>query len=191
MAKRLGERALGANLGLFVTIWLWSVYSSFDPLVAYIIPGLHSIQYIYFVWLLQRNRTRSEANAVPEIGIDVNGRVAVRLTSLALGALVIGWVAFRGGPELLDGTLVLSDPELRGGLGATTVLGGDRNVHQHSPLLHGQRDLAARERRVAGPDGRGLSRRAPSVNCARTAPPIDRLTDRPTDRIGPSTDRLD
>lgn len=121
-------------IGFFVTIWLWSVYSTIDPLLAYVIPGLHSIQYLYFVWLLQRNRTRGEANAEPELGIELDGRVAVRVLTLGLSALAIGWLAFRGGPEFLDGTLVLHDPSLRGGLGPTPYLaaiGTFVNVHHY------------------------------------------------------------
>lgn len=121
-------------VGFFVTIWLWSVYSNFDPLIAYVIPALHSIQYLYFVWLLRSNQTRSEALAVRDIGVDVNGRVALRVLTLALSALVIGFLAFRGGPELLDGTLVLSDPQLRGGLGPTPYLaaiGTFVNIHHY------------------------------------------------------------
>jgi hypothetical protein len=121
-------------VGFFVTIWLWSVYSSFDPLIAYVIPALHSIQYLYFVWLLQGNRTRAECDAHRDIGVDVSGRVAVRLLTLALSALVIGFLAFRGVPELLDGSLVLNDPGLRGGLGATPYLaaiGTFVNIHHY------------------------------------------------------------
>jgi hypothetical protein len=58
----------------------------------------------------------------------------VRLLTLAISALMIGWLAFRGGPELLDGTLVLSDPELRGGLGPTPYLaaiGTFVNIHHY------------------------------------------------------------
>jgi hypothetical protein len=31
---------------LLASIWSWSIYSSIDPLVVYVIPALHSVQYL-------------------------------------------------------------------------------------------------------------------------------------------------
>lgn len=83
-----------------VTVWLWTVFTRLDPLVRYVIPALHSIQYLYFVWLLKRNEARAEEGP-PAFGPPV----ATRLTTLALGALALGFVLFRGAPQLLDGML--------------------------------------------------------------------------------------
>ncbi len=49
--------------GLLVSIWAWSVYSSADPLLLYVIPALHSLQYLYFVWLLSKNQARAAEQA--------------------------------------------------------------------------------------------------------------------------------
>jgi hypothetical protein len=85
-------------LGFLVSIWLWTVYSSLDPLMLYLIPALHSIQYGYVVWLLRRNEARAAE------GPPLFGRPAVvQLTVLAGSAVALGWVLFRGGPSLLDG----------------------------------------------------------------------------------------
>lgn len=123
-------------LGFFVTIWLWSVYSSFDPLMAYVIPGLHSVQYLYFVWLLRKNETL--ADVATRLQSDDRAftphRLGLRLFTLAASALALGWLAFRGGPEFLDGHLVLSDPDRTGGLGATpylAALGTFVNIHHY------------------------------------------------------------
>jgi hypothetical protein len=94
--------------GFLITVWSWTIYSSIDPLVKYMIPALHSIQYLYFVWLMKRNEAR-EAEGPPAFGRPV----AVRLGVLALSALGLGWFLFRGAPAFLDGTLV-SRP-VRGG----------------------------------------------------------------------------
>lgn len=127
---------LAPLLGFFITIWLWSVYSSFDPLMAYVIPALHSVQYLYFVWLLRKNETL--AQPLPAVGDEVLSfvprRVGFRLLTLAASALALGWLAFRGGPQFLDGHLVLSDPDARGGLGATPYLaaiGTFVNIHHY------------------------------------------------------------
>lgn len=103
-------------LGFLVTIWLWTIYSSLDPLMLYLIPALHSIQYGYVVWLLRRNQARA-AEGPPLFGKPA----AVRLTVLAGSAIALGWVLFRGAPSLLDGARVLrSSPAAR--LGETPYL---------------------------------------------------------------------
>jgi hypothetical protein len=93
--------------GLLVTVWSWTIYSSIDPLVQYVIPALHSVQYLYFVWLMKRNRAESEEGP-PSFGRPV----AVRLGALAAAALGLGWLLFHGAPAFLDGVFV---PKLRRG----------------------------------------------------------------------------
>jgi hypothetical protein len=84
-------------LGFLVTIWFWTIYTTLDPLVRYVIPALHSIQYMYFVWLMRRNEARA-SEGPPLFGPPVR----TRLTALALSALVLGWALFRGVPSFLD-----------------------------------------------------------------------------------------
>jgi hypothetical protein len=92
----------GPLVAFVVTIWLWTVYSSLDPLMLYLIPALHSIQYLVVVRLLKRNEAR-EAEGPPLFGRPA----AVRLAALAGAAVALAWVLFRGVPGLLDGALVL------------------------------------------------------------------------------------
>lgn len=87
--------------GLLITVWLWSVYSWVDPLMVYVIPALHSVQYLYFVWLLKRNEAR-EGEGPPSFGLPTR----VRLGFLAVSALGLGWLLFRGAPAFLDSILV-------------------------------------------------------------------------------------
>jgi hypothetical protein len=87
--------------GLLVTIWLWTVYSSLDPLIVYVIPALHSVQYLYFVWLMKRNEAR-ESEGPPTFGLPTG----VRLGLLAVSAVGLGWLLFHGAPSFLDGVLV-------------------------------------------------------------------------------------
>lgn len=91
--------------GLLVTVWSWTVFSSFDPLVRYVIPALHSIQYLYFVWLMKRNEARAEE------GPPAFGRpVTVRLGLLALSALGLGAMLFHIAPTFLDTAFVPKPP---------------------------------------------------------------------------------
>jgi hypothetical protein len=84
--------------GLLVTVWSWTIFSSADRLVQYMIPALHSIQYLYFVGLMKRN----EARAVE--GPPLFGRpAAVRVGFLAVSALALGFILFHGAPAVFDG----------------------------------------------------------------------------------------
>jgi hypothetical protein len=93
---------LGTPLvALLSSIWAWSIYSSIDPLVRYAIPALHSVQYLYFVWLLRGNEAR-EREGPPWFEVSS----AVRLGTLAVSAIVLGIVLFHIAPSMLDGALV-------------------------------------------------------------------------------------
>lgn len=96
---------LAPLVGLLMAIWSWTVFSSIDPLVRYAIPALHSIQYLYFVWLLRRGEARAQEGP-PHFGRPV----AVRLAFLALGALALGWILFHGAPEFLDTAFTKKTP---------------------------------------------------------------------------------
>jgi len=100
--RNRGKELPLAPLGAFlITIWSWTIYSSVDPLVRYVIPALHSIQYFYFVWLMKRTEARAEEGP-PHFGRPV----AVRLGVLALSALGLGWLLFHGAPGFLDAAFV-------------------------------------------------------------------------------------
>ncbi len=103
--QRDGALPLAPLTGLLVTVWLWTVYSSVDPLMVYAIPALHSVQYLYFVWLLERNQARAEEGP-PRFGRPVG----VRLGLLAASAVALGWLLFRGVPDFFDSARMLRSP---------------------------------------------------------------------------------
>jgi hypothetical protein len=88
-------------LALLSSVWAWSIYSGADPLVRYVIPALHSVQYLYFVRLLEGNRARAREQAP---WFEASARV--RLGILAASALGLGWLLFHGAPWALDDGLV-------------------------------------------------------------------------------------
>jgi hypothetical protein len=101
-------------VALLSSVWSWSVYSSADPLVVYVIPALHSVQYLYFVWLLRSGEAR-EREGPPWFETAAN----VRLGILAVSALALGWVLFHGAPSALDDLLVSKRERSTGALGPT------------------------------------------------------------------------
>lgn len=88
-------------VALLASIWAWSIYSAIDPLVRYVIPALHSVQYLYFVWLLRGNEAR-EREGPPWFETSRE----VRLGALALTAVILGALVFHAIPTALDTALV-------------------------------------------------------------------------------------
>ena len=102
--KRMREGALpiATPLVAFVaSIWAWSIGSSADPLVVYAVPALHSVQYLYFVWLMKTNQAR-EREGPPHFELSARVRVAI----LAATAIALGVFIFHVAPSALDGWLV-------------------------------------------------------------------------------------
>lgn len=92
---------LAPLVGFFATIWTWTIFSSVDPLVRYVVPALHSIQYLYFVWLMKRNEARS-LEGPPTFGRPT----ATRLGILAITAVGLGVMLFHLVPTFLDTAFV-------------------------------------------------------------------------------------
>jgi hypothetical protein len=88
---------LGPLAAFLITLWSWTIYSSADPLVRYMIPALHSVQYLYFVALLRVNEARAEEGP-PRFGRPVGARLGL----LCCSALALGWFLLRGLPTLCD-----------------------------------------------------------------------------------------
>ena len=104
--RREGTLPILTPLVAFLSsIWAWSIYSSVDPLVIYVIPALHSLQYLYFVWLLRGNEAR-EREGPPWF----EKPVGVRLAGLGVSALILGWLLFHGAPSAFDDLLVPRRP---------------------------------------------------------------------------------
>jgi len=80
--------------------------------MVYVIPALHSVQYLYFVWRLRRNEARA-SEGPPTFGRPA----AVQVGILAASAVALGILAMRGIPALFDGAF--GGKEGDGGLGPT------------------------------------------------------------------------
>jgi hypothetical protein len=108
--------------GLLVSIWVWSVYSSADPLLVYVIPALHSVQYLYFVWLISHNEAKAKEQP-PYFGPSTRQR----LLFLALSSVALGWLLFHLAPDFLDGARLSEHRHARarlGDLGVTPYFAG-------------------------------------------------------------------
>lgn len=101
LARRLRDQKpfppLAGLAGYFAALWAWTVYSRIEPLVVYAIPALHSMQYLYFVWMSKRG----ESFAAEERPFEARSARA-RLVVFALSAIALAWFSFHGIPETLD-----------------------------------------------------------------------------------------
>ena len=99
--RKAGGLPLSPLIGLLCSVWFWTVYSGIDPLLMYLIPALHSLQYLYFVWLLKRGQAHAHEGP-PDFGRPV----ASVLGAWAAGALILGLILFHLAPDALDAALV-------------------------------------------------------------------------------------
>lgn len=99
---RRGDRSIprAPLAGFLVTVWAWTIFSSADPLVRYVIPALHSLQYFYFVWLMKRNEALSEEGP-PRFGRPVR----VRLALLFMSAIGLSVLLFHALPGFFDAAI--------------------------------------------------------------------------------------
>jgi hypothetical protein len=116
-------------LALLSCIWSWTIYTSVDPLVRYVTPALHSLQYLYFVWLLKGNEAR-EREGPPWF----ERSASVRLGLLAACALGLGCLLFHLAPSALDEAIVSRKASFASALGPTpyfAALFAFVNIHHY------------------------------------------------------------
>jgi hypothetical protein len=112
--RREGLTPLWAPLSAFLSsVWIWVIFSAADPLLQYVIPALHCVQYLYFVWLMKGNEALERQGAP-----TFEPSVGARLGMLTLSAVGLGWLLFHGLPSALDHGLVTREIA-RSALGAT------------------------------------------------------------------------
>jgi len=143
-----------ASCGFLMSIWLWTIYSQVDPLMIYVIPALHSLQYWYFVYLLKRNQTRGEfewahqGDQLPSLSPKLfngattfGGYAARRMGLFFVSAVALAWLFFHGIPETLDQNFVATtaamglEPDVAAhGLGTTPYVAAFAtfiNIHHY------------------------------------------------------------
>lgn len=110
-------------LGLIVSVELWVVWSYWNESFSYFIPALHSLQYLYFVVLLERGRARAQCAENPRAK-----PVWWQMGQVAVIAFITGWAFFHWIPKFLDGRF--GNPEAAyGGLIFAAMFTAFINIH--------------------------------------------------------------
>lgn len=115
--RRQARVPLAPLLGFLSSVWLWTAYSGIDPVFMYLIPALHSVQYLYFVWLMKHSQAQAHEGP-PSFGRPP----AVVVGGLAAGAVLLGLALFHLLPGALDAALVDARQAASSDLGATPYL---------------------------------------------------------------------
>ena len=127
MAKRWrangGSLPINGVVAYIVSLYLWTLLMRLNPLALLIIPVLHSLQYLVVVARYQINRERAHAGSSGPSGSDALGRIfgggyKVRVAVFGGLGLVLGYLGFWGGPELLNAVV----PYEKAILGSTVFL---------------------------------------------------------------------
>lgn len=131
LAKRRREGKLPLTtplVAMLMSIWVWLIFSGSDPLVRYALPAMHSLQYLYFVKLLEGNKAK-EREGPPHF--DVSRRA--RLGMLFGSAVLLGALILRGLPMSLDAFVSSDAGFAETALGATPFFAA---IHAFINLHH-------------------------------------------------------
>ena len=103
------ERALPWNglLAYVAAVYVWLAVSRFDPVLLFVIPFFHSLQYMAVVWRYQLNVEGERLHRAPAPAGTQQWRVWLRSTPVglarfALGAAALGFAGFWAAPVVVD-----------------------------------------------------------------------------------------
>lgn len=131
LAKRRREGRLPLTtplVALLMSIWVWLIFSGSDRLVRYALPAMHSLQYLYFVKLLEGNKAK-EREGPPHFEVSRRARLGMVFGS----AILLGAVILRGVPMSLDAFLSADAGFAETALGATPFFAA---IHAFVNLHH-------------------------------------------------------
>ncbi len=114
--------------GFFVTLYLWQVLVNEWLALAFLVPALHSLQYLVFVSRLETGRAREAAKSRP-----AKGRRHIflwRIALFAVSALGLGWLIFHAAPNQLDAA-VAYDWETLGPTAFLAAISVFVNIHHY------------------------------------------------------------
>jgi len=90
-----------------VTIYVWMFIGLKDPVLLFVVPAFHSLQYLVVVWRFQINQTRDR---LENAGNRLRGPVSrflpqnliTHMTIFIIGGILLGFFGFWGAPFLLS-----------------------------------------------------------------------------------------
>lgn len=90
--------AVNGLVAYLVTLYAWVAFARLDPLFVYVIPAMHSLQYLAVVWRFEINRVGDRTGN----GAEGAGSARSRLAAFGIFGLVLGAAGFWILPLALD-----------------------------------------------------------------------------------------
>ncbi len=100
----------------FISIYAWYIPVINHPGFAYFIPFFHSIQYLFFVWILKTNKVKDRVQNLQ--GVQQRKTWVLQFLGFFAGALILGALFFEFIPKRLDSAQLLEKTVL----GPTPIL---------------------------------------------------------------------
>jgi hypothetical protein len=105
-----GTLPLNGIMAYLVTLYSWQLFARVHPLWMFIIPALHSLQYLAVVWRYETNyeKQRKEAAVFPSIWIlnkCLGTMYRVRVAAFILLGCILGFSGFLAIPLLLESSV--------------------------------------------------------------------------------------
>lgn len=133
--RNTGQVLVNGAAAYVVSLYVWLLFVHVHPLWVFVVPALHSIQYLIVVWRFELNYERDHVKK-PEfrkrsLVRDLFGdNLAAHLAMFGAGGLALGFLGFWGVPLLLN-VFVPYDQQLFGGLLFLFVAWIFINVHHY------------------------------------------------------------
>jgi hypothetical protein len=113
-----GTLPFNGVIAYLVTLYIWQLLQNFSPLWIFVIPPLHSLQYLAVVWRYETNyeKGRTDAAEVPSLWIfrkSFAAKYRVRLAAFTISGCILGYLGFWGLPIFLK-SIVHYDEQLLG-----------------------------------------------------------------------------
>jgi hypothetical protein len=139
LARKCTQEGLKAPINgvvaYLVTLYAWVLYGRLDPVLLFLVPAFHSLQYLIVVWRFQLNCESGRPDDREKMGSGAPARFMpstplLRFAAFVALGIVLGYVGFWAAPEML-GSLMPYDRDIFGAAMYFFVFWIFINVHHY------------------------------------------------------------
>ena len=135
IALERSKAPINGIVAYLVTLYAWVLFGRLDPLLLFLVPAFHSLQYLVVVWRYQLNyeSSRPDGAEKPMLGMLARYAPSISLLRFAVFAtlgIVMGYIGFWGAPEFAT-SLIAYDQDVFGSMMYLFVFWIFINVHHY------------------------------------------------------------